>query len=27
VFVKVLPLHNYEIFLGDLNSDQQVRHL
>jgi Tol biopolymer transport system component len=25
VFVKVLPPHNYEIFLGDLNSDQQVR--
>ena len=25
VFVKVLPPHNYEIFLGDLNSDTQVR--
>jgi len=25
VFVKVLPPNNYEIFLGDLNSDQQVR--
>jgi len=25
VFVKVLPPHNYEIFLGDLNSDKQVR--
>jgi len=25
VFVRVLPPHNFEIFLGDLNSDQQVR--
>jgi len=25
VFVKVLPPHNYEIFLGDLDSDKQVR--
>jgi Tol biopolymer transport system component len=25
VFVKVLPPHNYEIFLGDLNSEKQVR--
>jgi len=25
VFVKVLPPNNYEIFLGDLNSDKQVR--
>jgi TolB protein len=25
VFVKVLPPHNYEIYLGDLNSDKQVR--
>jgi TolB protein len=25
VFVKVLPPHNFEIFLGDLNSDEQVR--
>jgi Tol biopolymer transport system component len=25
VFVKVLPPHNYEIFLGDLSSDHQVR--
>jgi Tol biopolymer transport system component len=25
VFVKVLPPHNYEVYLGDLNSDQQVR--
>ena len=25
VFVKVLPPHNYEIYLGDLNSDQQIR--
>jgi TolB protein len=25
VFVKVLPAHNYEIYLGDLNSDKQVR--
>jgi len=23
--VKVLPPNNYEIFLGDLNSDKQVR--
>jgi Tol biopolymer transport system component len=25
VFVKVLPPHNYQIYLGDLNSDAQVR--
>ncbi|KAA6456692.1 hypothetical protein DYQ86_24855 [Acidobacteria bacterium AB60] len=25
VFVKVLPPHNYEIFLGDLNTDDQKR--
>jgi len=25
VFVKVLPPHNYEIFLGDLDSDKQAR--
>ena len=25
VFVKVLPPHNFEIFLGDLNSDEQLR--
>lgn len=25
VFVKVLPPHRYQIFLGDLNSDEQVR--
>jgi len=25
VFVRVLPPHNFEIFLGDLNSDKQVR--
>jgi len=25
VFVKVVPPNNYEIFLGDLNSDEQVR--
>ncbi|MGB8259940.1 MAG: hypothetical protein WCE75_06300 [Terracidiphilus sp.] len=25
VFVKVLPPHNYEIYLGDLNSEEQTR--